>query len=685
MAEANKQPWNPRCSPLTFHLLQFITQHPTPTPIFTSLIRKCVSVTFLAIIMPKRLRDWVKRKVKPSTSLAPYTYTPLQRADSIRLIELLPGGNDSPVRCNIVQIRRNSPTRDYEALSYAWGEPKFTQRLEEAATNTVISITESLHEALQALRNPDTNRWLWVDAVCIAQGDVEEKNHQVRQMADIYREAESVIVWVGNDDFLDIFEKLSDVARACQKAIQSGYASDARDCITNEEVNTALRQCNWEKLAAFFDLPWFNRVWTVQEFVLAKKGSIHAGRASMDFPVFGYAVTVCYKYVRQSEDSRYSPEIFRIRKLVRFREIHMYDKSPSLVRSNKQNHDPQEPSRLWFCLSMLNKRQCTNEPDKFYSMLGLLPDSSGISPNYESTIFDVRTDVTKKLLLAGNLWTLDCAETFMDTAIQDSAPSFLIRVPYSKQQSISEIFNPLPVHVYDYGSMLKTPFKFCGHTAEDTGPSTIGLQGVAIDRVVELVFCKEINGVYKLSSDKSLLGDFHFVPNLSNLRDIYGYISKAHLSQDELAHFECSEIERCFWRTITYGSTSIKYADDDSIDTLLQNFEIGSDINFQRVFFVTELGFFGLCSRWTRVGDQMVCFQGAQKPHILRPVVTENGEKRWKLIGDCYVDNGMVGHCIAFDCDDNSGERVEEKSPEPQDGHNGMRRKRVFAEQFVLC
>jgi hypothetical protein len=626
--------------------------------------------------MPKRLRHWVKQKLKPSASLAPYTYTPLQTADSIRLIELLPGRNTSPLRCNVMRIRRGSPTRDYEALSYAWGEPKFTQRLEEAATNTVMPITESLHEALQALRNPDVNRWLWVDAVCIAQGDVDEKNHQVRQMANIYREAESVIVWIGNDDFLDIFEKLADVARACQRAIQSEYALKAKDCITNEEVNTALRQCNPEEFRDFLDRPWFSRVWTVQEFILAKQVHIHVGRARMAVLMFDYAVQAGSEYFRKRPNSPDAHQGYRMIQLIGLRNIYT---------DGKEENDQLKISRLWQCLEVLNKRQCTNEQDKFYSILGLLPNSSNIFPNYESTIFDVRMDVTKKLLLAGNLSTLDCAETFMHTEIQGSVPSFLVRVPYSEQMPISEQCQPIPLLLYDCSSMLKTPVEFYGHTAEDTGPSTIGLQGVAIDRVVELVFCKEINGVYELSSDKNLLGDFHFEPNLSNLRDIYGYISKAHLSQDELAHFECSETERCFWRTISYGSTSIKYADGDSTDTLLQKFDIELWLSSQRVFFITELGLFGLCSRWTRVGDQMVCFQGAQKPYILRPVVTEHGEKMWKLISDCYVDNGMVGHCIAFDCDDNSGERVEEKSPEPQDGHNGMRRKRVFAEQFVLC
>jgi hypothetical protein len=611
-----------------------------------------------------------------SVSFVPYIYTSLRTPTSIRLIELLPGAEDAPLQCAITQVRRDDVETNYEALSYAWGEPKFTQRLEEATTNTVISITESLHEALQALRNSHTSRWMWVDAVCIAQGDVQEKNHQVRQMADIYREAESVIVWIGNDDFLDIFEKLSDVARACQKAIQSGYASDAKDCITNEEVNTALRQCNLQEFRDFLDRPWFSRVWTVQEFVLAKQVDIHVGRARMAVPMFGYVVEAGLEYCRKRFNSPDAQNLYRMARLISLRKIYAHV---------KEENDQLEISRLWYCFNVLNRRQCTNEQDKFYSVLGLLPNSSNISPNYEFTIFDVRMDVTKKLLLTGNLWTLDCAENSMNTVLQDSVTSFLIHVPYSGEVPISRIFQPNPVLFEDCGSMLRNPVEFYGHTAEDTGPSTIGLQGVAADRVVELVFCKKIDGAYELSSDESLLEEFHFDPNLSNLKDIYGYISKAHLSQNEPAHFECSEVERCFRRTINFGSTSIEYADSDDIDTLLHNAKIQSYHSLNRVFFVTESGLFGLCSRWTRVGDQMVCFQGAQKPHILRPVVTKDGEKMWKLIGDCYVDDCMVGHCIAFDCDDGSEKRFEDASPEPQNGQDGMRRKRLFAEQFILC
>jgi hypothetical protein len=38
---------------------------------------------------------------------------------------------------------------------------------------------------------------LWIDAICINQNNVAEKNIQVQPMVQIYRQASSVLVWLG--------------------------------------------------------------------------------------------------------------------------------------------------------------------------------------------------------------------------------------------------------------------------------------------------------------------------------------------------------------------------------------------------------------------------------------------------------------------------------------------------------
>ena len=58
-------------------------------------------------------------------------------------------------------------------------------------------ITKNLNAALRALRHTTEDRWLWVDAICINQEDIPERNQEVLRMMSIYRMAEHVIVWIG--------------------------------------------------------------------------------------------------------------------------------------------------------------------------------------------------------------------------------------------------------------------------------------------------------------------------------------------------------------------------------------------------------------------------------------------------------------------------------------------------------
>ncbi|KAL5468580.1 hypothetical protein PMIN07_002639 [Paraphaeosphaeria minitans] len=102
----------------------------------------------------------------------PYTYTPLlAHAHSIRLMRLLPASRaEDPIHCRIFNYSLTTPKRTshlYECLSYVWGsvEDKQTIQVDDAE----LAVTKNLDGALRRLRDPDLNRILWVDAVCINQ------------------------------------------------------------------------------------------------------------------------------------------------------------------------------------------------------------------------------------------------------------------------------------------------------------------------------------------------------------------------------------------------------------------------------------------------------------------------------------------------------------------------------------
>jgi hypothetical protein len=81
---------------------------------------------------------------------------------------------------------------EYSALSYVWGDG--TARTKIEYNGCEAEVTKNLAEALQHLRHEPESRYLWVDALCINQDNVEEKGHQVALMKDIYAYAGEVVV-----------------------------------------------------------------------------------------------------------------------------------------------------------------------------------------------------------------------------------------------------------------------------------------------------------------------------------------------------------------------------------------------------------------------------------------------------------------------------------------------------------
>jgi hypothetical protein len=86
----------------------------------------------------------------------------------------------------------------YEALSYVWGDPTIEATLQIEGTS--LKVTTNLELALRYLRLPDKPRTIWVDAICIDQSNIKERNQQVRPMKGIYSSCAVDLVWIGESD-----------------------------------------------------------------------------------------------------------------------------------------------------------------------------------------------------------------------------------------------------------------------------------------------------------------------------------------------------------------------------------------------------------------------------------------------------------------------------------------------------
>lgn len=93
----------------------------------------------------------------------------------------------------------------YTALSYAWGAQRLARPI--IIGDRVCLVSDTVEQALRHLRHETEYKGVWIDQICINQGDDREKSHQVEQMRHIYSGAEEVVAWLGPpfDDSVFLF------------------------------------------------------------------------------------------------------------------------------------------------------------------------------------------------------------------------------------------------------------------------------------------------------------------------------------------------------------------------------------------------------------------------------------------------------------------------------------------------
>lgn len=111
-----------------------------------------------------------------------------------------------------------------------------------------------------------------MDALCINQCEVEERNQQVKLMASIYSGAEEVFICFDDD------ESVNEAFAGTSEAIfQDGQAWRTWKNMSHGHTEPMKRIKSAEvfKMYDFVEESWWNRVWTAQEFVLARVVRFH--------------------------------------------------------------------------------------------------------------------------------------------------------------------------------------------------------------------------------------------------------------------------------------------------------------------------------------------------------------------------------------------------------------------------
>jgi hypothetical protein len=236
-----------------------------------------------------------------------YPYQPLNSPEEIRILTISPGQYEDVITCSLTHVNLSEDVEPYEALSYCWsksitvdktpaeselvtfslqgggvddsGQLRFKDLLDHPylhsyyirwggvlPADTVlcdgiqVSVNGELHRVIKRLRSKDTAMCIWIDAICINQSDIGERNQQVKMMSSIYKRASYVRIWLGEEIGVEweSIDVLKTVEQCLVDAIEQAAPAGVNLFNTEWQLvqDTRLSGLAWESLTIFFSRAW---------------------------------------------------------------------------------------------------------------------------------------------------------------------------------------------------------------------------------------------------------------------------------------------------------------------------------------------------------------------------------------------------------------------------------------------
>lgn len=320
-------------------------------------------------------------KMRP-IDMSRFPYEPLDHSkECIRLLRFVDRPPSSEHDHFELETHDLASAPPFVALSYTWGYGMPTDDI--VVNDSLLYIRENLWVALKTLRGffwddiiiPDKLRpredkvvnlpqnllqengypLMWIDAICINQFEIPEKNHQVNMMGKIFAAAGCVISWLGEE---------ADNSQCVMQAIRT--STHTRYC--SVEVEQAMNAFVWRS--------YWERMWIVQEFILAKNVFILCGDEGAwwkDLVHFWHDT----KFVHCAEGVREFDKGFLAQSLPP-------EGLAALIfarRSRGDNIFAQiAPLSVHQLMATFSYGECSDRRDRIYALLALIEPKAGVEP-----------------------------------------------------------------------------------------------------------------------------------------------------------------------------------------------------------------------------------------------------------------------------------------------------------------
>ncbi|KAH6648209.1 heterokaryon incompatibility protein-domain-containing protein, partial [Truncatella angustata] len=281
--------------------------------------------------------------------------------DSTRLLTIEPAeSQDEPIICRLDNIEFCEKPK-YEALSYMWGNEYNQSSIMVNGCNVLVR--QNLLDALRYLRSQARKLPIWIDALCINQEDIMERNRQLRIMHHIYFRASTVVIWLGAR-YLQ-FQYLTPDLLARRAEVISTTLGDSVETVAEDGDEANKRAEEMEFVEALSKDGYWQRLWIIQE----------VGQAE--------SLVICFGAFQPMQWDEYIH-------LMRMHNIG--DDGPLRLDRLRRNADK---GALTFRRLLYDHQEaiCTEQRDKIYGLVGLAADAHGFPMDYKKPRIQVWKDV----------------------------------------------------------------------------------------------------------------------------------------------------------------------------------------------------------------------------------------------------------------------------------------------------
>ncbi|KAF5966583.1 putative het-6OR heterokaryon incompatibility protein (het-6OR allele) [Fusarium bulbicola] len=314
-----------------------------------------------------------------------YKYDTKLGRDCIRIFTLDPGSKSDELRGTLQTHLLNAAPK-YEALSYVWGPRKQTKSIK--CNGQDFSITDSLDIALRRMRLPEKPRHIWIDQICIDQDSTRERSEQVSIMRHIYSNAELVNAWLGPAD--------SEVAASAAGIISTLANSKPRlyekDIFPEDQelldLSLPTRDSPaWSALNTMLGVPYFSRVWIIQEVAVASDFALLWGDSTISKREFQkFRLAALYYKLSDVDVEKGSPGVL-------WNPVALLYMGYYIVGDDSLLH----------LVSSTSSSNATDARDKIFALIGLASNGSyDMVPDYSKSEAEVFSEFARLVIVAEN-------------------------------------------------------------------------------------------------------------------------------------------------------------------------------------------------------------------------------------------------------------------------------------------